>query len=148
MSNHISITGRLADDPELRFTNSGKAVTRARVLDTPRRLNQQTNQWEDAGETLGLTFSLWDRKAEALAGAAHKGDLVTVTGELTARSYDAQDGTRRTVHEIKAREAAIVPRAQAKPRQTQGEPWGQAQPAQQAQGNPWGGQPGPDSAPF
>lgn len=157
MPNHVTITGRLGDDIELRYAN-GKAVANGRIADTPRRLNQQTNTWEDAGETLWLGFSIWDAKAEALVEAAHKGDLVTVVGEFVARSWDAQDGTKRTVTEIKAREVAIVPRAQSQPRQAQGEPWGQAQPTQQAADpwgadtgtttNGWGGQPGPGESPF
>ena len=115
MSNHVTITGRLGDDIELRFTPQGKAVANGRVADTPRRLNQQTNTWEDAGETLWLGFSIWDRKAEALVEAAHKGDLVTVTGQLIARSWDAQDGTKRTVTEIKATDVAVVPKVSAQP---------------------------------
>lgn len=154
MSNHFSITGRLGDDIELRYAN-GKAVANGRVADTPRRFNQQTNQYEDAGETLWLGFSIWDAKAEALVEAAHKGDLVTVVGELVARSWDAQDGTKRTVNEIKAREVAVVPRAQAKPRQSQAEqpqadPWANQQPAntwnQDTGAGGWGGNSEP--APF
>ena len=137
MSNHFTVTGRLGDDIELRFTPQGKAVANGRVADTPRRLNQQTNTWEDSGETLWLGFSIWDAKAEALAEAAHKGDLVTVVGELVARSWDAQDGTKRTVTEIKAREVAVVPRSSAKPRQSQpapSDPWQQS-----TGGGGWGG---------
>lgn len=149
MSNHVTITGRLGDDIELRYSGSGKAVANGRVADTPRRLNQQTNTWEDAGETLWLGFSIWDTKAEALAEAAHKGDLVTVTGTLVARSWDAQDGSRRTVTEIKATDVAVVPRQSARPRQDSnpnpggGDPWANQQPAQAG----WGGAPSYDSAP-
>jgi single-strand DNA-binding protein len=111
MPNNVTITGRLGDDVELRFTPQGKAVANLRVADTPRRLNQQTNQWEDAGETLWINVSIWEAKAEAIAAAAHKGDLVTVVGTLVSRSWDAQDGTKRTVIEVKASEIAVVPRA-------------------------------------
>ena len=132
MPNHVTITGRLGDDIDLRFTPNGKAVANGRIADTPRRLNPQTQQWEDAGETLWLGFTIWEAKAEALAEAAHKGDLVTVTGELVARSWD-KDGEKRTVTEIKAREVAVVPRRAAGP---------QSHAPQSAQGgNPWGGQP-------
>lgn len=138
MTNHVTITGRLGNDVELRFSGSGVAVANGRVAHTPRRRDDSGN-WVDAGETLWLGFSIWDAKAEALAEAAHKGDLVTVVGELVARSWDAQDGTKRTVTEIKAREVAVVPRASAKPGQTwQGNQGGDrpAQPAQQ-QADPW-----------
>lgn len=131
MSNHQSITGRLGDDVELRFTPNGKAVANGAIADTPRRLNRDTNQWEDAGETLWLRFSLWGAKAEALAEVARKGDLVMAT-----------------VIELDADEVAVVPaaqRGQGKPQQAaQSDPWGAQQPAQQA----WGGGGGDESIPF
>ena len=156
MSNHFTITGRLGSDIELRFTPQGKAVANGRVADTPRRLNRDTNQWEDAGQTLWLGFSIWDRKAEALAEAAHKGDLVTVVGQLTARSYQTNDGQTREVVEVKATDVAVVPKVTAQP-QSSGN-WSQpAQPQQPAQADPWnqgtggggwGGQPATDEPPF
>lgn len=155
MSNTFTMTGRLGDDVQLRFSPQGKAVANGRIADTPRRLNQQTNQWEDAGETLWLSFALWGPKAESLAESAHKGDLVMATGKLRQRSYDANDGTKRTVIELDAADIAIVPRSSAKPRNDQ---WAgnQSQPAQSGwggqQADPWatpgGGQQAPESAPF
>src|SRR5690349_1493965 len=59
MSNHVTITGNLGSDPELRFIPSGKAVATISVGDTPRRFNKDTNQWEDAGDTLWLRCSIW-----------------------------------------------------------------------------------------
>ena len=139
MSNHFTMTGRLGDDIELRFTPQGKAVANGRVADTPRKRDESGN-WVDAGETLWLSFSIWDAKAEALVEAAHKGDLVTVVGELVARSWDAQDGTKRTVTEIKAREVAVVPRSSAKPRPIQSQQPAQADPWNQSTGGGgWGG---------
>lgn len=125
MSNHVTITGRLGQDIELRFTNGGKAVANFAVADTPRRLNRDTQQWEDAGETLWLRCSLWGAKAEALNETARKGDLVIATGRLEARSWDDKEtGAKRTVIEMSAQEVAVVPRTTAKP---QGGAWGGGQ---------------------
>ena len=154
MSNHVTITGRLGTDIELRFTPQGKAVANGRVADTPRRLNRDTNQWEDSGQTLWLGFSIWDRKAEALAEAAHKGDLVTVVGQLTARSYQTNDGQTREVIEVKATDVAVVPKVTAQPQSSgnwsqptqqpaQADPWNQG-----TGGGGWGGQPATDEPPF
>ena len=155
-ANQITISGNMGKPGVLRFTPQGKAVANGRVADTPRRLNRDTNQWEDAGETLWLGFSIWDRKAEALAEAAHKGDLVTVVGQLTARSYQTNDGQTREVVEVKATDVAVVPKVTAQP-QSSGN-WSQpAQPQQPAQADPWnqgtggggwGGQPANDEPPF
>lgn len=106
--NQLTITGRLAADPEVRFSPSGDAVASGRVADTPRHKNRQTGEWED-GETLWLSFSLWGKKAEALADAAKKGDLVLVTGTLTQRTFEGKHGEQRTVIEVKATEVAVVP---------------------------------------
>ena len=129
MSNSLTIVGRLAFDVEVRFSSSGDAVASGRIADTPRRKNQQTGEWED-GETLWLSFSLWGKKAEALADAAKKGDLVLVAGTLTQRSFDGKHGEQRTVIEVKATEVAIVPRIQSgagwsKDRTAAADPWQQ-----------------------
>lgn len=129
MSNSLTIVGRLAFDIEVRFSPSGDAVASGRIADTPRRKNQQTGEWED-GETLWLSFSLWGKKAEALADAAKKGDLVLVTGTLTQRTFDGKHGEQRTVIEVKATEVAIVPRIQSgagwsKDRTVGADPWQQ-----------------------
>ena len=45
--NVITITGNLADDPELRFTPNGVAVTSVRVAVNQRRFNRETNSWDE-----------------------------------------------------------------------------------------------------
>ena len=79
------------------------------IADTPRRKNTQTGQWEDAGETLWIRFSIWNAAAEALAEAARKGDQVTAVGRLRQRSYE-RDGQKHVAVELDARSVAIVPK--------------------------------------
>jgi|SRR5690625_4495954 len=133
MSNFVSITGRLGQDPEVRFTPNGKAVANGSVADTPRRFNRDTQQWEDAGETLWLRWSLWGSKGEAFAETARKGDLVTLTGRLKARSFE-HDSQRREVIELDVQDGGVVPRqapAQA-PSASSGDAWGTGQPPTEA----------------
>lgn len=111
MSNKIQIIGNVGQDPDLRFTQSGKPVLGFSVADTPRRFNRDTGEWEDAGETLWLQCSLWDRKAETMAEHVVKGTRVMVTGTLKARSYTTREGEQRTVTEVTADEVAIIPKA-------------------------------------
>lgn len=125
MSNFVSITGRLGQDPEVRFTKAGKAVAGGSVADTPRRFNRDTSQWEDAGETLWLRFSLWDTKGETFAEVARKGDLVTLTGRLKARSWE-QEGQRREAVELDVQEAAVVPTQARQQAPAQSDAWGTA----------------------
>ena len=112
MSNHFTIIGRLGGDPELRFTAQGAAVCSGSIADTPRRKNAQTGQWEDAGETLWIRFSIWNAAAEALAEAARKGDQVTAVGRLRQRSYE-RDGQKHVAVELDAREPPILMHAHA-----------------------------------
>ncbi len=112
--NQIRITGNLARPLELRYTQSGKAVLNGRLADTPRRRNRDTQQWEDAGPTLWVNFTVWDRDAEFLAEKADgfKG-RVTVTGTLGLREYE-HNGEQRQELEIRADSVALhAPREQA-----------------------------------
>ena len=140
MSNTFTITGNLAGDPELRFTPSGAAVANFTVCDTPRRFNKQTNEWEDAGETLFMRCSIWREDAELVAETLKRGQKVTVTGKLSQRSYE-KDGEKRTV--VKMQADSVAPhgaRQQAQRSQSTpaGDPW--ATPRDPARGA-WGGQP-------
>lgn len=95
----VTIIGNLADDPSLRFTPSGAAVTNFRVLSTPRTLNKQTNEWVD-GETLGISCAVWRDAAENVAESLTRGARVIVTGRLKQRSYETKEGEKRTVIEL------------------------------------------------
>lgn len=100
---NITVIGNLVDDPELRFTGSGVAVANFRVASTPRTFDRQANEWKD-GESLFLSCSVWRQYAENVAESLTKGMRVIVTGRLKQRSYETQNGERRTVFEIEVDE--------------------------------------------
>ena len=102
----ITLTGNCVADPELRFTPTGLAVVTFRVACGSRKLNKSTNQWED-GDTTFLTISAWRQTAENVAESVTKGTAVTVSGRLKQRSYEANDGTQRTVYEVDADSIAV-----------------------------------------
>lgn len=133
MSNNFQITGNVGH-AELKFSPEGKAIFNLSVADTPRRKNQQTDQWEDAGETLWVRATLWEERAEAAAEVIQKGSKVTIVGRLEQRSYE-KDGQTRTSLEVKFPEVSVVPKAQSNGGAPQGG-WGSApQPGPQA--DPW-----------
>lgn len=103
MSNKITVVANLVKDPEIRYTQNGKAVVSLRLADTPRSLNPATNEWED-GTTLWLTAVAWDSLAENAAASLSKGMKVVVTGSLAQRNYKTKDGEDRIELEIKAEE--------------------------------------------
>jgi single-strand DNA-binding protein len=95
----ITLVGNLVDDPEMRFTASGAAVANFRVASTPRTFDRQSGEWKD-GESLFLTCTVWRQYAENVAETLSKGMRVIVQGRLKQRSYDTQQGEKRTVFEV------------------------------------------------
>lgn len=107
MSNTITITGGLGQDPELRFTPSGTPVLNGSVADTPRRYDKDLGDWVDAGDTLWLNWSIFGPDAEDLTERLRKGTRVTIIGRLKARTFTTKSGDQRTVNEITADSVAV-----------------------------------------
>src|SRR5437764_5768143 len=115
----ITVVGNLTNDPELRFTPSGAAVTSFTVASTPRFLDKQTNEWKD-GDALFLRCSVWRQAAENVAESLVRGSRVIVTGRLQQRSYETKEGEKRTVVEVEVDEVGPSLRyAMAKVNKTQ-----------------------------
>jgi single-strand DNA-binding protein len=77
----ITVVGNLVDDPQLKFTSAGAAVAKFRVASTPRKLNRETNTWEDDKDgSLFLTCSVWRQAAEHCVESLAKGLRVIVQG--------------------------------------------------------------------
>lgn len=99
MTARIELRGRLAADPEMKFTPSGKGVTSFTVV-TSRPVKQPDGTWSDEDTTFWRA-SVWDVMAERVAEGLHKGDAVLLTGQPYLRSYDKQDGTKGTSLEVR-----------------------------------------------
>lgn len=95
----ITIVGALTDDPELRFTSSGDAVANFTVASNSRVRDRETGEWKD-GDATFLRCSIWRQYAENVAESLTKGTRVIVTGRLKQRSYETQQGEKRTVFEV------------------------------------------------
>ena len=129
----IIIVGNLTQDPELRFTTTGKAVASLRVACSERK-KDPSSQWVD-GDKVYLNVNVWNDTAENTTKTVVKGDTVVITGKFKQRSYTAKDGTEKTVFEVEAdsvgaelRRKAFSPQAEImrdKPHATQSEnnPW-------------------------
>ncbi|MCL6734415.1 single-stranded DNA-binding protein [Streptomyces neyagawaensis] len=158
--------GRLTADPELRFTQAGKAVASISLAFNSRRLNKQTNQWED-GDVFYVRGSVWERLAENATESLAKGMEVIVTGELRTESWekDGQKYERPALH-IRSiapnlayavanvsKDAASQQNAQSgqqRPPQNQQHPQGQQQYRQgpPPQDDPWNTGPTNNEPPF
>jgi single-strand DNA-binding protein len=92
-------TGRLIEDPELRFTPSGKAVAKVRLAFNSRRKNPQTQEWED-DKAFFVNGTVWGQEAENVAESLARGHEVVVSGRLETRSYETREGEKRSVVEL------------------------------------------------
>lgn len=99
----ITIVGNLTADPELRTTGQGAQVASFTIANTARVYNKQTGQYED-GAALFMRCSAWRDMASHCAQSLAKGMRVIAQGRLQQHSYQAQDGTNRTVVELQVDE--------------------------------------------
>lgn len=96
----VTITGTLTRDPELRFTQGGRGVATLGVAVNYRY--QRNNEWVEEASFFNVTA--WASLGENAAASLTKGMRVIVTGRLQQRSYDTQQGEKRSVVEIIADE--------------------------------------------
>ncbi|MCI1220016.1 MAG: single-stranded DNA-binding protein [Bifidobacterium sp.] len=95
----LTIVGNLTADPEVRTIGSGASVANFTIASTPRTFNRDTNQWED-GQALFMRCAAWRELADHVASSLSKGMRVIAQGRISQRSYQANDGTNRTVVEM------------------------------------------------
>lgn len=100
--NCITLVGNITDDPELRFTPSGSAVANFTIA-VNRRFKNQSGQWEDKLDGF-FKCSCWRDMAENVAESLQKGQRVMVVGRLQQRSWDDQEGNKRSAFEIQVDE--------------------------------------------
>jgi single-strand DNA-binding protein len=100
--NNVTVVGNATRDPELRFTNSGQAVATFGLAVNRRWQNRQTQEWEESVSFFDITC--WAQLAENVAESVQKGSRVLVTGRLDQRSWETQDGEKRSKIEVIADE--------------------------------------------
>jgi len=111
----ITIAGNLTDGPELRFTPSGAPVANFTVAVTLRV--KDGDGWRD-GDTSFFRCAAWRTLAEHVAELA-KGDRVLVYGTLRQRSWQTDDGERRSAVEVQVEDVGpSLKWATAKPQRT------------------------------
>ena len=103
MLNKIILIGRLTRDIELRFTGKGKAVA-SFTLAVDRPFKNQKGEYEADF----IKIVTWNKLAEICANNLTKGRLVAVCGRLQIRSYDGEDGQRKTIAEVVAEEVRFL----------------------------------------
>ncbi|NSL51749.1 single-stranded DNA-binding protein [Calidifontibacillus erzurumensis] len=103
MFNQVTLVGRMARDPELRFTGDGIPV--ANFTLALNRNYKNTNGEYDADF---INCHVWRRQAVTLANYCLKGSLIGITGRLQSRHYDNSEGQRVYVTEVVAEEIKFI----------------------------------------
>jgi single-strand DNA-binding protein len=124
---HVTITGNLTSDPELKLTPNGAAVANFRVAVTSRVRDGEG--WRD-GDTSFYRVTAWRDLATNLTESLGKGDRVLIVGQLRMRSWETPEGEQRSVVEVTAEEVGPSLRwATAKPERATRKGNGEAKPA-------------------
>ena len=97
--NNLTIIGNMTRDPELRFSNSGMPVATFGMAWNRRRQDQEE-------EVSFFDVVCFGGLAENVADSLRKGMRVVVYGNLRQRSWDTQEGERRSKVEITANEVS------------------------------------------
>ncbi len=93
--NRVVLAGNLTRDPELRFTNDGIPVCSFGLA-----VNRVRSKQEDAVDFFDVTA--WRELGETVANYKRKGDPILVEGRLQYRTWEAQDGSKRSKVDVVA----------------------------------------------
>jgi single-strand DNA-binding protein len=89
--NRVILVGNLTRDPEIRYTQSGKGVTKFTLA---------VNNPRNKEETTFVDIVAWDRLGETCNTYLKKGTNTLVEGRLVIRSYEDKDGVKRKATEV------------------------------------------------
>lgn len=105
--NRVQIMGNLGRDPEMRYTPTGRAMTRFSVA-VNRRWRNKDGQTQEEVEWFRVVA--WGRVAEVSNQYLEKGSPVYVEGRLQTRSFEGDDGRTRYITELVAQQVIFLPR--------------------------------------
>ena len=101
--NKIQLTARLGKS-EIRFVND-KKVAQLRVA-SGTRYKDANGEWSERATWFDVVF--WEQRADFIEKNVNQGDLLYIEGRIESRTYKAQDGTDRTIYEIRGTDVQIV----------------------------------------
>jgi len=100
--NAITVVGNVTRDPELKFLNSGQAALKLSIAVNRRWQNRQTQEWEERVSYFEIVG--YGTMAENAANSLVKGSRVIVSGRLEQRTWETENGDKRSIVEINADE--------------------------------------------
>jgi single-strand DNA-binding protein len=100
----VMLAGNVTRDPEVRYTPSGQAKASFGLAVNRRWQNRQTQEWEEQVSFFDVVC--WGRLAENVSETITKGTRALVTGRLEQRSWETDQGEKRSKVEISADDVA------------------------------------------
>lgn len=105
LENTVILTGRLTQEPELRFTSAGQPVCRFRIAtnrvyrDSEGRLQQETSY---------IPIVVWRDAAMRCSERLRKGSPVYINGRLRSREWEDRDGKKQRILEVVAQKIQFL----------------------------------------
>jgi single-strand DNA-binding protein len=103
-TNSITISGNITREPEMRYTPSGVSKVTFGVAVNRSWRNQNTQEWEE--QTSFFNVVAWRQLAENAGSTLTKGTRVVVSGRLEQRSWETEQGEKRSIVEVVADDIA------------------------------------------
>lgn len=91
--NKIFISGNLIKDPEIRYTQNGKAMAKMSIAVRRTYRSKTTDNNQPDSDFFNMTA--WEKTAEFCGRYLTKGSRVLVEGRMTTYTYEGQDGSKR-----------------------------------------------------
>ena len=98
LKNRVQLIGYVGVDPEVKKLESGKTVATFRIATNETYKDSNGNKVED---TQWHDVVAWGKQAEVIEQYLRKGKEIALDGKLMHRTYDAKDGSKRYVTEVK-----------------------------------------------
>ena len=108
--NNVILTGRIAKDLELRYTQNGKVYCRL-TLAVDRGMSKEKKQEAEAKGQPTVDFIncvAWNKLAETINKYSGKGRKILVEGSIQTGSFTAEDGSKRYTTDILVNRAEIL----------------------------------------
>ena len=101
MLNVVTLMGRLCSDVELRTTSTNKSVANFRIA-----VDRGYSKGEDKKADF-IAIVAWENTADFVGKYFHKGDMIALRGGIQTRSYEDNNGNKRTAFEVVAKEVSF-----------------------------------------
>ncbi len=109
--NLVMLSGRLTADPELKYTQKGAPVCTFRIASTRRYKDRESSEKRE--ETIFINVVTWRRQAELVNEYVKKGHAILIEGRLHSRSWETEEGQKRSIVEVVAYRVQFLERPDA-----------------------------------